>query len=80
MVGIGNAELENAASPSGPEGVWAVTEQQAPLERVPFQVRSGVTENAWMRLRLPGTLLAARVREGGGGSHISGEHLHKVWE
>lgn len=39
MVGIGNAELEDATSPSGPEGVWAVTEQQAPLERVLFQVK-----------------------------------------
>lgn len=67
MVGIGKAEQEDAASPRGPEGVWAVTEQQAPLETVLFQVRSGVAESAWMRLRLPGTLLDARVREGGRG-------------
>lgn len=51
MAGTGKAEQEDAASPRGPEGVWAVTEQQAPLETVLFQVRSGVAESAWMRLR-----------------------------
>lgn len=77
MVGIGKAQQEDADSPGGPGGVWAVMEQQAPLERVLFQVRSGVAESAWMRLRLARTLLDARVREGGGGSHVSGGHLHR---
>lgn len=80
MVGIGKAKQEDAASPSGPEGVWAVMEQQAPLERVMFQVRSGVAESAWMRLRLAGTLLDARVRrEVGGVTLVEGTYT-EVWE
>ena len=37
-----------------------MTEEQAPFETAPFQLGSGGTENAWMGLRLQGTLLDTR--------------------